>query len=62
MSSRQATFQVYQDEKKEWRWRLVAPNGRIIAVSGEGYQRHAKALAGIESLCKYTKKVILENL
>jgi uncharacterized protein YegP (UPF0339 family) len=29
----------FQDKKKEFRWQLRAPNGRIIAVSGEGYQR-----------------------
>ena len=28
---------VYQDKKKEWRFRLVAGNGKIIAVSSEGY-------------------------
>ena len=29
--------QVYQDRKSEWRWRLIAKNGRILADSGEGY-------------------------
>lgn len=57
-----ARFQIYQDEKKEYRWRLIAPNGRIIADSGEGYKRREKALAGIQSLVKYSKTVILENL
>jgi len=30
---------VYRDKKKEWRWRWVAANGRIIGDSGEGYKR-----------------------
>lgn len=30
-------FEVYKDAKSEWRWRLVARNGRIVADSGEGY-------------------------
>jgi uncharacterized protein YegP (UPF0339 family) len=32
------TYVYYKDAKGEWRWRLVAANGRIIADSGEGYQ------------------------
>lgn len=32
-------FKIYTDRKKEWRWRLIATNGRIIADSGEGYTR-----------------------
>ncbi len=31
------TYYKYQDANKQWRWRLKAANGRIIANSGEGY-------------------------
>jgi uncharacterized protein YegP (UPF0339 family) len=34
-------FEIYQDKAKEFRWRLKASNGRIIAESGEGYKRKA---------------------
>ncbi|RMB13286.1 uncharacterized protein YegP (UPF0339 family) [Haloplanus aerogenes] len=42
------TFQVFEDAAEEWRWRLVAANGEIIADSGEGYtSRHeAREAAG----------------
>ncbi len=30
-------FEIYRDAAREWRWRLRAGNGRIIADSGEGY-------------------------
>jgi uncharacterized protein YegP (UPF0339 family) len=30
-------LQLYQDKKDEWRWRLKASNGRIIASGGEGF-------------------------
>ena len=30
---------IYQDQSGEWRWRIVAPNARIIASSGEGFTR-----------------------
>lgn len=28
-----------QDKRGKWRWREVAPNGNITAVSGQGYTR-----------------------
>jgi uncharacterized protein YegP (UPF0339 family) len=31
-------FQVYQDKKKEYRWRLKAANGQEVAASSEGYK------------------------
>ena len=30
-------FHIYKDDKGEWRWRLKAINGKILADSGEGY-------------------------
>ncbi|WP_256297201.1 YegP family protein [Haloarchaeobius salinus] len=30
-------FEVFRDNAGEYRWRLVADNGRILADSGEGY-------------------------
>lgn len=30
-------FQMYQDARYEWRWRLNAGNHETIAVSSEGY-------------------------
>lgn len=47
-------FEVYQDKKSEWRWRLVSRNGRIVAESGEGYvKRHAvfSAVGRVVSAC-----------
>ncbi|WP_227375196.1 HVO_2922 family protein [Haladaptatus halobius] len=45
-----ATFELYQDARDEWRWRLVHDNGNIIADSGEGYKRRKTAENGIESV------------
>ena len=30
-------IQLYQDKKDEWRWRLKASNGRIVATGGESF-------------------------
>ena len=48
--ARTQTFEVYQDSAGEWRWRLVAANGNIIADSGEGYTSKQGAKRGIESV------------
>ena len=45
-----ATFELYEDEAGEYRWRLVHDNGNIIADSGEGYASAQKAEQGIESV------------
>jgi hypothetical protein len=42
-------FELYQDGRDEYRFRLKAGNGEIIAVS-EGYKSKAGALNGIESV------------
>lgn len=39
-------FELYR-KTYEWRWRLKAANGRIIADSGEGYANKADALHAI---------------
>jgi uncharacterized protein YegP (UPF0339 family) len=42
------TYYYYKDARGEWRWRLKAPNGRIIADSGEGYANESECLADID--------------
>jgi uncharacterized protein YegP (UPF0339 family) len=43
-------FEIYEDSAGEWRWRLIAANGNIIADSGEGYNSKQGARRGIESV------------
>ena len=48
-------FELYRARKgllrrTQWRWRLVARNGRIIATSGEGYNNRRDALAMIVAI------------
>ena len=42
-------FEVYKDTKGEYRFRLKATNGQIIAT-GEGYVAKASCLNGVESV------------
>ena len=44
-------FEVYADKRGEFRFRLKAANGQIVAV-GEGYKAKASCLKGIESIRK----------
>lgn len=44
-------FEIYQDKAEEFRFRLKATNGQIIAVS-EGYTTLANCQNGIESVKK----------
>ena len=44
-------FEVYQDKAGEFRFRLKAANGEIIAT-GEGYKKKPSCLNGIESIKK----------
>ncbi len=42
-------FEIYKDSQGEFRWRLRAANGEVIA-NGEGYTSKAGCLNGIESV------------
>ena len=44
-------FELYEDKAGEYRFRLKAPNGRIVAVS-EGYSSKAACENGIDSVRK----------
>ena len=44
-------FEVYTDKSGEFRFRLKATNGQVIAVS-EGYVNHKNCMNGVESVKK----------
>lgn len=44
-------FEAYLDASgKQWRWRLRAANGLIIADSAEGYAKHGNAIRAAETV------------
>ena len=53
-------FEVYVDKAGEYRFRLKAKNGEIIAVS-EGYKAKASCLNGIESVKKNAPEAPIEK-
>jgi uncharacterized protein YegP (UPF0339 family) len=36
-----AKFEIYQDNAGDFRWRFQSNSGKILAVSGEGYNNRA---------------------
>jgi len=55
-----AKFVVYLDKAKKFRFRLVAPNGEIIAV-GEAYESKASCLNGIKSIQKNAPIAVIND-
>ncbi len=45
-------FEVYKDKSGQYRFRLIAPNNEIVAVS-ESYTTKQACLKGIEAVKKY---------
>lgn len=45
-----ATLNYYTDAGGDWRWRLKAANGRVIATSGESYSAKGKAETGFDAV------------
>lgn len=54
-------FELYEDKAGEFRFRLKARNGEIIAIS-EGYKAKAGALGGIESVKKNAPEAAVEKV
>lgn len=54
-------FEIYKDKRGEWRFRLVAPNHKTIAVS-EGYHNKADCIHAIKKVKQYSQTAEIENL
>ena len=56
------SFEVYKDKAGQWRWRLKAANGQIIAT-GEGYKDKTgceDAIASVKKTSQTAKTVELK--
>ena len=43
-------YELYEDDKKDHRWRLKAANGQVVASSSEGYKAKADAEKAVASI------------
>jgi uncharacterized protein YegP (UPF0339 family) len=56
-----AKFELYKSSNGEYRWRLKATNGQVIATGGEGYSSKAAAQGGIESVKRVAATASIEE-
>ena len=54
-------FEITKDAAGEYRFRLRAPNGEVIAIS-EGYKSKDSCKNGIESVKENATKAIVQDL
>lgn len=53
-------YEIFRDDKDEFRFRLIARNGKIIAT-GEGYKRKKGVYKAIESIKTNVNSKIVDN-
>jgi uncharacterized protein len=56
-------FEIYQDKSSQWRWHLVATNGKIVADSAEAYHNRKDCEHGISLVkgCSDSKMVEVDS-
>jgi uncharacterized protein len=45
-------FEIYQDKAGEWRWRLRAPNGLVVANGGQKFASKQNAIRALDAVRK----------
>jgi hypothetical protein len=50
MAAKRPVIEKYEDKAGEWRWRMKAINGKIIATSGEGYKSSSNVDRAIDTV------------
>ncbi|MCD6563654.1 MAG: YegP family protein [Thermoproteales archaeon] len=54
-------FEIYKDKSGQYRFRLVAPNNQVIAVS-EAYTTKQNCIKGIEAVKRYANSAEIKDL
>ena len=54
-------WEVYKDKAGEYRWRLVAANGEIVAAS-EGYKNKKDAIETINTIKEFARRAYVEEV
>src|SRR5262249_36840603 len=54
------TFEVYKDKGGEYRWRLKAANGKILAVPEDAYTAHADIKTAVDNVRANAGKMKVE--
>lgn len=43
-------YEVYRDARFDWRWRLVAKNGKTVADGAEGYSTKSNCMRAVRRI------------
>lgn len=52
---------LYKDRRSEYRWRLVAKNGRILADCAEGYKEKRKMMLTVGKILMKAMFVLVDK-
>lgn len=52
--ARDLKAELYQDKRNEWRWRIKAGNGKILAICSEGYKNKRDCVNSLELILNTT--------
>lgn len=52
-------LEIYKEIGREWRWRVVARNGKIVAASSEGFATRYGAKRNLKSTLRHLTKLVL---
>lgn len=55
-------FELYRDNRSNFRWRLRAKNGKLIASSGEGYKAKAACQRAIDLIMNEASSARIEDV
>lgn len=56
-----AKFEIYQDDSGDYRWRFQSNNGKILAVSAEGYINRANCEHAIILIKRETSQAAIAD-
>lgn len=65
MTTKPLTFELYQDERNDWRWRARDTRENddpILADSGEGYPTRAAALTALQRIRTHAQDAAIHDL
>jgi uncharacterized protein YegP (UPF0339 family) len=48
---------LYKAPNGEWRWKMVAKNGRLVGASSEGYKKKSAAIKNLEIVTGWSFKL-----
>lgn len=55
-------YQIFKGQDKQWYWRLIGPNGKNVAVAGEGFKRRAGAVNACKKMPTWSQSTVITEV